>query len=223
MDTTEHDVANKGRRFNVFSAEKNAINLLLSSQEDLIQKITLHRMQLSDHVAFLREHVVRLCECDELRQGLMETIQSIEQTVDGLSLHLEFGCVQLDNARRMTRTLTIKFIVVGFFESLSSGRVAEAFLKVADDVKWWTPVGSVLTVDKQRMIKRMEGSSRLGMVFDIIELIVMEAQIAVRVMIIGGRKRRSEGFQFLFQFLGEVIVAVRESADLYPLADLFNS
>ena len=223
MDATEHDVASKGSRLNVFSGEKNAINLLLSSQEDLIQKITQNRMELSGQVAILRERVVRLCECDESRQGLMEIILNIELMVDGLGWHLESGRVQLDNARRSTRALAAKFIVVGFFDSLSTGRVVEAFLKVADDVKWWTPVGSVLTVDKQRMIRRMEASSRLGMVFEVMEMIVMEARVAVRVMIIGGRKRRSEGFQFLFQFRGEVIVAVRESADLNPLADLFNS
>jgi hypothetical protein len=96
-----------------------------------------------------------------------ETILRIEHTLCGLGSQLDAGCVQLDNAHRLTKGLATKFIVVRFFKWLSTGRVPEAFLQVAQDVRWWTPVGSALNVDKQQMIRRMEGSCRLT------EMIVM--------------------------------------------------
>jgi hypothetical protein len=183
MDVTDNSAANKAvitTNANVFMVERNAISLLVSSQEELVQKVAVQKRKLSAQVAMLQEQAVRLWDNDV--RLVEETILRIEQTLSGLVSQLDAGCVQLDNARRLTKGLAIKFIVVGFFESLSAGRVAEAFLQIAEGVKWWTPVGSVLNVDKQQMVRRMEGSSRLGMVFHVMEMIVMDSRVAARVM-----------------------------------------
>jgi hypothetical protein len=220
MDVSSATKAIVARSANVFLVERNAINLLVSLQEELVQKVAVQKTKLSTQVAMLQQ-VVHVWDNDV--RLVEEAILRIEQTICGLGSQLDAGCVQLDNALRLTKGLATKFIVVGFFESLSTGRVAEAFLQVAEDVIWWTPVGYALSVYKQQMIRRMEGSSRLGMVFCVTEMIAMDSRVAARVSVTGGRKRRFDGFQFLFRFSEGVIVAVRESTDLNPLADLFNS
>jgi hypothetical protein len=93
-----------------------------------------------------RDSTTKVVWDDDVR-FVEETILRIEHTLCGLGSQLDAGCVQLDNAHRLTKGLATKFIVVRFFKWLSTGRVAEAFLQVAQDVRWWTPVGSALNVE----------------------------------------------------------------------------
>jgi hypothetical protein len=58
MDVTQNNAANKAivaRNVNVFSVERNAINLLVSPQEELVQKAAVQKTKLSTQVAILQQ------------------------------------------------------------------------------------------------------------------------------------------------------------------------
>jgi hypothetical protein len=141
---------------------------------------------------------------------LEETILQLEVTVEGLNLQLRTGSEQLEGARKMFG----KLCVISFFDNLSAGRIAEAFQRVSDDVKWWAPGGKLLNVGRERMIKRMELAVKI--VFTIREIILGESCIAVRVSTATGC------FQFMFLFRGEQIVGVKENSDAKPLGELLT-
>ncbi len=141
---------------------------------------------------------------------LEETISMLEVTAAGLRRQLVAGNEQLENARKM---VAAKLCVISFFDNLSQGRIAEAFLEVSDDVKWWAPGGEILAVDKEQMMKRMEQAKR-KLVFMIKEIVLGESCIAVSVSL------ATKSYQFLFFFRGEQIVGIREKSDSLPSAEL---
>ncbi len=141
---------------------------------------------------------------------LEETISQLEVTVAGLNHQLRTGSEQLESARKMFR----KLCVISFFDNLSAGRTAEAFLRVSDNVKWWAPGGRLLSIDKERMMKRMGSAAKI--VFTIREIILGESSVAVRVASATGC------FQFVFLFQGEQIVGVKENSDAKPLEDFLK-
>ncbi len=148
---------------------------------------------------------------EELRMVLEETISMLEVTATGLRRQLGAGNEQLENARKM---VAAKLCVISFFDNLSQGRTADAFLEVSDDIKWWAPGGKMLDVDKKHMIMRMAKSKKLA--FVIKELVVGKSCIAVSV------SAATKSYQFLFLFCGDQIVGVKEKSDARPLMELLT-
>lgn len=122
----------------------------------------------------------------------------------------------------------LRQVVNGFFESISAGKIDQAFAAVAEDVQWWVPEELPFsgTKNKQQyfaIVNRIQSGFPTGFKLLVKSMIVEGDRAAVEVESEGTHvngKRYNNKYHFLIQVQDGKFVAVKEYMNTLHLARL---